>query len=32
MVLILQDIKFGSAGVYRVEHGLGREPIGLFYT
>ena len=28
--LILQDIEFGSAGVYRVEHGLGREPIGFF--
>lgn len=28
--LILQDLEFGSAGVYRVEHGLGREPTGFF--
>ena len=28
--LILQDLEFSSAGVYRIQHGLGREPIGFF--
>ena len=28
--LLLQDLEFSSSGVYRIEHNLGREPVGFF--